>query len=533
MVSMAHALVWARVLAFAFVLAQVQKPTTQISGRVVDASSGEPIAGASVQLTSLTVQRGTSAIEPVITNDRGEFSFTVTAGRYDLSARKPRYLSLSYNQRPGGGVPGVSIPVGEGQHASGIEFKLPRASVIAGSVMDTRGEPAQGAAVGVYRLEWRSGERGARLVTSDLVDDRGQFRIPGLYPGEYLVSAGFSAIAPASPTTTYYPGTPVATLALAVSLGLSEEKDGVSFQISSTTLASISGTVRTADGKPLTNFKVAAIDMGSALRGFSFRTTYSNAAGEFRIDRLAPGRYQVVASDDRAASVADARWALTDVNVDNIPVKDIALIAREGETVSGKLAFDGPNPPSANFRLLLTPLDRDPEFSASFQARVEPDGRFTAAGVMPGRYFLTIAGQPAGSLISAVKLDGKDVCDLPIDVRQSIQGLEVKLSSKGATLSGTLFEKTGSPSSDLLVIVFPAEETRWIPGSQRIRTARPGSDGVYKVDALPPGSYRVGVVTEAEPGEWFSRTFLQKVLPASVAVSLADLESKTLDVRVK
>ena len=273
---------------------------------------------------------------------------------------------------------------------------------------------------------------------------------------------------PSRPSTTYYPGSPDATLALPVTIDVSQERSGVSFQMSAMSLAPVSGTVRTSEGAPIAGIKIAATDTSSALRGLLFQTTYSTATGGFRFDSLPPGRYQLVASEERPASAAAARWATADLIADGNPVKDVSLVMRQGEAVSGRIVVEGPNPPSTNPRLTLVTLDRDPTTSASFSARLDSDGQFMFAGVMPGRYLLVASNPPAGYLITAARLDGRDLCDLAVDVRaaQEIRGLEVRLSSKAASLTGTLFDRAGRPTSDALVVVFPADEQYWLPGSR-------------------------------------------------------------------
>ena len=515
---------------------QVPRPTAAISGRVLDAGTNEPVVGATVLITALDAATGTPPVAPSVTNGRGEFSFAQLAtGRYDLAAHKPRYLSLGHGQRPGSGLPGVSVMATAGQQVNDLIIRLPLASVIAGYVTDTRGDPAQGAAVQLYVLEWRNGERGARFVSSDVVDDRGQYRVPGLAPGDYVLSATMAVPAPLRPAPTYYPGTPVAALALPISVGVSEERAGVNVQMSAAVLATVSGMAVSTDGKPLSNIKVAAIDMTSALKGFTFRTTYSSGTGAFTFDNLAPGQYALVASEDQPKGPDGSRWARTDLTIDGSAVKDLSLVLRGGEVLSGTVLVEGARPVQVAARLILSPLDWDPQYSASFSARTESDGRFSIGGVKPGRYRLIVSELPEGHVVRAAKLNGSDVCDLPLEVQpgQASRTLEVRLSPRAASVSGTLFDSTGNPNSDLLVIAFPSEERYWLPGSPRIRTVRPASDGKYSLRSLPSGAYRIGVVTDAQPGEWFASSFLQKLVPTSVPVTLADGDARTLDVRVK
>ena len=83
----------------------------------------------------------------------------------------------------------TSLTDGEGRY----EFRdLPRGSVIAGRIVDEFGEPIADASVTAMRSAWSNGKRrlqpaGRAAQTNDL----GQYRIFGLAPGDYYVSATF------------------------------------------------------------------------------------------------------------------------------------------------------------------------------------------------------------------------------------------------------------------------------------------------------------------------------------------------------
>ena len=77
---------------------------------------------------------------------------------------------------------------------TGVAIKLPRGGVIAGTVADENGLPAFGVQVRVLQYRVVQGERTlAPVQTANLLgevtDDRGTYRIFGLPPGEYIVSA--------------------------------------------------------------------------------------------------------------------------------------------------------------------------------------------------------------------------------------------------------------------------------------------------------------------------------------------------------
>ena len=71
----------------------------------------------------------------------------------------------------------------------GIQFQLPRGSVIGGRVLDEDGDAMPGVMVRVMRYQYQQGERRLTPAGTAQTDDRGQFRVWGLMPGDYYVNA--------------------------------------------------------------------------------------------------------------------------------------------------------------------------------------------------------------------------------------------------------------------------------------------------------------------------------------------------------
>jgi hypothetical protein len=61
--------------------------------------------------------------------------------------------------------------------------------VIAGVVLDEFGDPAMNVPVRALRLGYRNGERFALPGGTATTDDLGAYRLAGLLPGEYIVTA--------------------------------------------------------------------------------------------------------------------------------------------------------------------------------------------------------------------------------------------------------------------------------------------------------------------------------------------------------
>ena len=160
-------------------------PMARITGRVLAADNGRPVKRARALVNAAELPGGRATL----TDDNGVFELTeLPAGRYTLSVSKTGFVGLSYGQRRPLQA-GTPLQLREGQQLTGIEFRLPRGSVLAGHVFDETGDPMPGAAVRVMRYQYAQGERQLVPAGTAQTDDEGAFRVWGLNPGDYYVSA--------------------------------------------------------------------------------------------------------------------------------------------------------------------------------------------------------------------------------------------------------------------------------------------------------------------------------------------------------
>lgn len=159
--------------------------TGVITGSVVGSDTGRAVRRVRVSLAGGDLRSSRSAV----TDDAGRFAFAaLSPGRYTLNASKPGYVNVTYGQkRPG--RPGTPIQLADGQQLTDLKMVLPKGGVLTGVVLDENGEPTPGTQVSAWRWEMRTGEKRLTQAGSDQTDDRGQYRIYGLLPGDYVVRA--------------------------------------------------------------------------------------------------------------------------------------------------------------------------------------------------------------------------------------------------------------------------------------------------------------------------------------------------------
>jgi hypothetical protein len=475
-----------------------------------------------------------------------------------------------------------------------VTLRLPRGSVIAGTLTDQNGEPFAGATVRAMRYAFGPNQRTLLPTgTQATTDDRGRYRIFGLPAGEYAVSAsmgfagrpdsdifrvtdadvkralaevesgstrpGTAGSQPASPrartvgyASIFYPGTSVAAQATLVKLGVGEERPGIDFQMSLVATARIDGVVSAPDGVNPQTIVVQMIDSNPA--GFLLETFRRATVtdGAFSLSGVAPGQYTITARGAPGAPTAGAAgtrarlpqptlWAKADVTVDGQDLSGVSLTLQPGLTVAGRLQFEGSAhvpPDLARVRVNLAPVQTPGEVSlGATTTQVEASGAFSLGGVTPGRYRLTASipsprPDTAAWMLKTSTINGRDALDVPVEVAESTDSGLVIFTDRLTELTGTVQDASGQPAPEYQVVVFASDKTHWTMMSRRIQSVRPSTDGKYIVRNLPPGDYLLTAVTDIEPGEWYDPSLLEQLVRGAVKVTIADGEKKTQDLRL-
>src|SRR3954470_13983333 len=165
--------------------------TAVVRGRVVDAATGRG-------LSRVQVRANTNASGPpptpypwlAITDAEGRYEITgIPAGTYAIAATKPNYVRSAFGAERVEG-PGKRMTLVDGQVLEKIDLRLVRAGVITGRVVDEFGDPMTDVQVAPMRYQFIQGSR--RLMQTGRgaqTNDIGEYRMYGLTPGQYYISA--------------------------------------------------------------------------------------------------------------------------------------------------------------------------------------------------------------------------------------------------------------------------------------------------------------------------------------------------------
>jgi protocatechuate 3,4-dioxygenase beta subunit len=568
--------------------AALPKGTATISGRVLTADTGRPIKRARVAVTGAAAGGGRGG-GIAMTDDQGRYVVAdLAAGSYSVTASRSGFVDSVYGQRRPL-QPGQPLPLADGQAASNVDLRLTRGGVITGRIVDEDGEALPRALVTVQRYQYIRGERQLAPAGGDQTDDRGQYRVFGLPPGEYFVSASANGLgeligrglqqlaagmgaagaggrggrggalaalgASAEPETTgyaptYYPGVVSAPDAGKVTVGPGQEVVGIDFQIQLVPFATVSGIVAGFAGD-VAVVVIAPQDMPAgplARLGGQVLTGRVQADGTFRVSNVPPGRYLAVARSGGGGG--DLRTGMQAIVVNGENLEGVTVTLQPGVTISGHITVESSGTPApadySAFRIEapdVNPLPFGPGGGRGGGplgvGRAEKNGSFQVANLLPGAHYLRVSGggvQGQGQaqwMVKGITVGGQDVADSVIELKagQNVDNVSIVLTDRTTEISGTVRDARNAGSAGVNVIAFSTEQAHWRPQSRRIQAARTDSSGGYRIRNLPPGDYFLVATDDVEQGEWFDPAFLQNVRAAAQRVTITEGDRKTQELR--
>jgi hypothetical protein len=379
-------------------------------------------------------------------------------------------------------------------------------------------------------------------ATNASTDDQGRFRLFGLQPGSYLVSAGgegdggygLGAVAGSSSatpskqnqtvyTTTYYPNESSPERATPIVLKPGDEAQA-SFTLTRVPAHNVSGTVtglattKQAEDNPETSFRmVMAMREGNpAPAGMAMVGKDST----FKIRNLPAGKYKIAlmrtSGDVNSTGTAD-------VVVESSDVTGVVIAAESSRReVTGLVRAEGESKPDlSKLFIIFTPAadpdsDIDMPNTAGFFggtngfAQVKEDGSFKL-NLSPSAKPYVVALAARGNLeewfTSKVLVGGKDVLESGFKPGEGAVGpVEVVISNKGAAIEGTVLDKDQKPFPGADVVAFPTN-----PKLRRrmdmVQTATSDQQGRFKLRGVRPGEYIVFALENSQEQPFTTEQF--------------------------
>lgn len=536
--------------------------SSRMEGRVVTVD-GKPVPKATVRLNGRASGPNTQPLIYVeVTSSDGRFTVeNIVPGTYSINAQRTGYTNpTALALRP------APITIASGETRSNVEIKLVQLAVVSGLVMDTEGDPVQGATVRLLRPMYSQGRLMFQPATTATADDRGQFRMPNVVEGRYYLAAsggtpvygggvneirGRSALE--TNQTTYYPNS--STIEGAAKLDIKAASlESVQIRLRRGMSYTIKGVVEmpgdVSRSASLTVISHGA-DSSSANLGVAVRPN-----GQFETGALAPGSYTLLARfnappvEGRASKMLSGR---TDVTIASSNVENVSIRLSDGGEVTGRVTMeDGSS--LAGYRPAVSP-SQGPQNNTgprvgvmlmaaeavlgAAQTQILEDGTFRITNVTPSKYTLMVNSLLPTTYVKSARLGGQDVMQSGIDFSSGVSGsLEIVLSTKAAKLNVAMPPALASlpqaETQEFQFVVWPVTPNRTSQtGGVIAVNLRAQQTAPPRLQGFAPGEYYAAVWEDTVPQE-FARIpeFLARFNDLAAKVTLKEGDTGTVEPRV-
>jgi protocatechuate 3,4-dioxygenase beta subunit len=446
--------------------------TASISGRVTIA--GKPAVNAKIAIKIATEVKESS----LRGNQEDYVALTDADGRYRVTGLAEgdylaRALLRGYvREKPSENHSlHESVFIKEGESRENIDFALVRGGVITGRVTDAEGRPLIARVVSLQAVAEQDGKAPAPgssltdLMTNSnafKTDDRGVYRLFGLYAGRYLVSAGgnsdialMTGEAGKYPLT-WHPDAADENQAKIIEVKSGDEITGVDIKlgVAKRTFKAAGRVVDDETGKPIAGANVKCRKAKGDDEIVIFDTSRTDELGNFHISGLAPGEYQLGLKDVQSLLTGGGGSGYysdgAKFEIHGADAAGVEIRVKHGATISGIVISEDADPSTKPdlsqtiITVIVTPSSEPSaqdegdeslrEFAESpVMSRIGSDGGFSLKGVRPGKVWIMASALGGLRDIARIERDGVDISEgiIVSAGREEISGVRIVLGKKG------------------------------------------------------------------------------------------------------
>jgi hypothetical protein len=547
----------------ALLLQAAPAPRGSITGTVVMSETSAPIADAEVAIVT------PDGVLETTTDPSGRFAIAnVPAGRQTVLVRADGFFVESTTPNaPFVARAEVPVTVTAGVSPVAVpSVSMVRGGTVSGRVIDPLGNPLPFVRVQALRPDAGTLNSG---ITPDfgnrITDDRGEYRMFFVPPGEYVVRAQVQGGRPAGPVqprpgeiqtlvSTLFPSTTDIAQAAKVVVKAGEEIRGIDISVKMELVTLPPPAPKPTGGVKISGLVIdgampyvgtAALLLGSEADSAPPRQVgtviVGGTPGAFEILSVPPGNYDLFAamgapngSPGPAGGVQ--AWGRTTVEVRDQNVENVRLVIRPSVDVSGVVRIDGkPAPEGGPLKIGLAPIGtagRLNNYRGILDRTQSPDatGKVTIPRAAEGNYQVFIQGAENLYIADVRQGENSNLLSSGIDVRNAQAApFEVVLLSDGGTVEGVASNRDKSPIGGATVVLVPADKQLL----QQYRTVTAGPDGKYAFRGVRPGEYKVVAGPGQLPPGGFTAEVLSRIEPSGTPVTVKARTSATADVTVQ
>jgi protocatechuate 3,4-dioxygenase beta subunit len=493
-----------------------------ISGKVVDARSGQPLARCVVEINPTDNRSQSLSLE---SGDDGQFDFGgLRPGKYDLSAAKRGYLTQSYQQHESFST---AIAVGPELESENLLFNLMPQAIFYGAITDEAGEPVRRAQVRLYEDRDLDGIQSTQEQQTVITDDRGMYEIPNIAPANYFLSVSaqpwYAAAVNGGPPQIQLNSTQPSTVNPALDVAYptifypdaTDSDDAIPIPIRGGERVEANMTLNAQHAVhlqlPLARGQEGGAGVSIARNIFGQlepmpMTMQTNNEGVMEISGVLPGRYEVTVSRSDGQSPPESTHFTTDIAEG---ATQLNADSGAGEvTVSGKVTSLDSKIRFAGIALVASHPRRN------YVAPVNDTGEFTVQ-VVPGEYQVT--SQIPQMYVASISSPNALVKGHLLQVSAgAAPRLEIVAGTGYGQIEG-MAERAGHPASGVMVLLAPEDAK---DNQILFRRDQSDSDGTFLLSDIIPGHYRLLAIDEGWELNWADPNVLAAYLKKSIPVQV-------------
>ena len=533
---------------------------------VIDAAALKGVSLGRPELTiALNDLRKSNELKFTALTDRaGRFRLSgISPGRYTVQARKEGFFAfVSSGSNPVTATVDAAVNVGE---TTSVTLSMFPGGTISGQVTEETGAPQVNLNVDVYSVVYQNGFPVLQSAMSKTTDDRGEYRLFYLPPGDYYVAANPKPPSVNAPSQqqlvrTFFPGTTDPSTAIPITIKPGERVERIDIRLRRVTTLKLSGRINSTIPRPATtavNSNTSAREplieatmmllqrdtnapdstgfvLGSGLKPVG-NASIPPSGGPFEVTGILPGSYDLYArvTDPSPEGGSGYSFGKVAVDVRDTDIGNLVIDVHHTVSVTGKVSLDGGPPVQSGIRIALQvegSAAKIPIYQGITQRPATPspqDGSFNIPAVTSGHFRIMAPSLPAGIFVSDV-MQGSSVYDAGFDIMaEPPNPLQIILRSGAATVEGTAKNAGGRGMARAVVVLIPPEGRR--QNRMLYHTATTDASGHFTIRSVAPGTYKVFAWENAPESAYYNPAFISKYEDRGQPITVAQNSSVRVD----
>ncbi len=485
-----------------------------ISGTVVDASNGEPVRKAVVTLTWQGTPRAWATSR---TDSSGQFKFEgLPPGKYDLRATKAEVGTAIYGASSVREL-GELLSLEDGEIRQGVKLRFLHSASISGRVVDSHGDPATYIAVTLLKPGRDLGERTLVRYRAANSNDRGEYRLDDVVPGQYYLHAdpslGFASADHFVPQ--FLGGARDSKDARILTIRGGENIEGIDFHMTSEPDIHIHGRVTGVPEKlqraPGIEIMISPAD--EYVENLWGLPVIAKAPGYAFSYDMPPRRYHLEASVELEAK----KWSASQFVDPTQTSNEVILALSPPLDLKGKLRIEGAGgPPPSSLSIRLTHRG----FNCCVSAQVASDGTFTLQQVPAGYWTMNVNPLLDGAFLRVAQFGDQDIRFARMDVKSgSEDGIKIVISMNSAQIHGEV-DAGGGNSKRAGILLAPAGQYSTV--TRFFYDAVADDSGKFELKGIAPGKYKIFALEKLTAAEFKTPEAAAQLDPLGEEIELAE-----------